>query len=137
MMNLQKLAVAGIAAIGAVAIAAPASAATTGLQAQKLVTTSEFNPGVMLAGYNNHNKNKRMLRKRNSNNQYHKRGGHRSYRDYDNDGGINLSFGIGVPLLAYGGFNDYGGSYLHCHGRKYSSYGRTRCRGDWHRHYDY
>jgi hypothetical protein len=131
MMHWTKLAVAGIAAIGAAAIATPASAAG-GLQSHKLVTPTGAGPEVMLIDYNKHYK-------------YRK---HRRYRDNDD---FDVNIGLGFPFFAFGGYpygyggypsrysyydNDYDDSWLHCHGKRYRYHNRIRCRGNWHRHFN-
>ena len=109
MMYWQKLAVAGLAAIGAAAIATPASAAGP-LQSHKMVTTSDGRRGsAILVGS--------------------RRGRGRD----DDDDGFNLHFGFGAPFF-YGGYPyryhrpyrysyyddyDYEDSYLNCHGKKW------------------
>jgi hypothetical protein len=125
MMHWQKLAVAGIAALGATALAAPVSAAPSGLQTLEFAATSAERPELLLVDHG-----------RRHNRYYRKR-----FRDDDD---INLSFGV-FPFLGYGGYpyrhhyvyddDYYAESYLHCHGKRYWRNGKRRCTGRWHRHY--
>jgi hypothetical protein len=124
-MHWQTLAVAGMAAIGAAVVAMPASAAPSGLQTHEMVTTSDGMPEITLASHRRH-------------------GGYRRYRDDD-----DFNVFLGFPFFAYGGYggypyrhrynyynDNYDDSYLHCHGRRYWRYGKVRCAGRWHRHYN-
>jgi hypothetical protein len=131
MMHWQKLAVAGIAAIGAAMIATPAPAAS-GLQshAYKLLSEADTRPEVTPIN--------------------HRRNWRRNRWDDDFDGGVRFGFGFGAPFFAFGGYPGYGyggypyrysysdydydDSYLHCHGKRYWRNGKRRCAGRWHRH---
>ena len=134
MRDWQKLAVAGIAAIGAAVAATPASAAPAGLQTLEFASSAD-RPEVQLV---DRRRNHRIYRHR----RFHGGG-------FDDDG-INLSFGVfRTPVTVFTGirattttdyyysdFDDYDDFWLHCHGKKWRKYGRIRCSGRWHRHYN-
>ena len=135
-MHWTKLVVAGIAAIGGAAIAAPALA-TGGLQTHKMVSTFMVNPEVLLV---DRKKNRKHRRHRSSSRSSLSAGteDHRSARPESRTRSRHRNLHLHArrddPDLF--GDHDSDNSWIHCRGKKYRYKGRMRCRGDRHRYRD-